>query len=846
MRKSRAYLFVGFASAAVLSAVAGLGVRSSTAAPPPAGPAAAAPATAPKTAHADPRLGTISTFLNAHCISCHGPTKKKADLVLHTYTDPMSLVKGRKTIQQAVKMVQGGEMPPEDKPQPTVDEIDAFVAALNGVYAEADKNAKPDPGRVTARRLNRNEYNNTIRDLLGVEFTPADDFPADDIGHGFDNIGDVLTISPVLMERYLNAAEAVAAGAVVTEPPKLAPRSMAVNNLEPRAGQDEIKGGFRRLTTGQAGTKWKLTLDGEYTFRTRVWGRPDADGPPKAALLVDGKQVATIDVTATSSKSPQTFQHVVKFDEPGTHKFEVALLNPSPKAAEIAEAKDKARFELFRQRSIAREQGRPEPSMTRLPKVEGEDELRAIFIERLTLGMPAETRPISHRKIMAMADPKAPQPEQTRQILRKIVPRAYRRPATPEEIERLAKLVDETVAAGEKWEAGLQVALQAILVSPKFLFRLELDERPEAPEARSVGEFPLANRLSYFLWASMPDDELFDLAAKNQLSANLDKQVRRMLQDPRAKSLVDNFAMQWLQLKRLKSFSPDSKQFPGFNDTLRTAMGQETELFIEAVIKEDRSILELLDADFTFLNGRLAQHYGITDTKGNGPGQPSAGPKGERISPAQDDFVRVELPKGGPRGGILTQASVLAVTSNPTRTSPVKRGKWVLEQILGAPPPPPPPDVPELEEGGKAHETASLRQRLEEHRANPACASCHAKMDPIGFAFENFDAVGAYRQKDGKFPIDASGVLPDGSSFKGAGELRSVLVDKRKDQFTKALAERLTIYALGRGLEHYDDRTVNQVSQAVAADGYKFSRLVSEIVKSDPFRMRRGLEAEAE
>ena len=275
-----------------------------------------------------------------------------------------------------------------------------------------------------------------------------------------------------------------------------------------------------------------------------------------------------------------------------------------------------------------------------------------------------------------------------------------------------------------------------------------------------------------------------------------------------------------------------------FNEQLRAAMGKETELFIEAVIKEDRSILNLLDADFTFLNGRLAQHYGIADTKGNWAGQPPAGAKGERIP--QNKFVRVELPKGGPRGGILTQASVLAVTSNPTRTSPVKRGKWVLEQILGAPPPPPPPDVPELEEKDAAHESASLRQRLEQHRANPACANCHAKMDPIGFAFENFDAVGAFRQKDGNFPIDASGVLPDGSSFKGAGELRSMLVEKRKEQFSRALAEKLITYALGRGLEHYDDRTVTQVSKALAGDGYKFSRLVTEIVKSDPFRLRRG------
>lgn len=842
MRKNRAYLFVGVASAAALSAVAGFGVRSSPAAPTPAASSVAA-AAAPKTAHADARLATVTTFMNAHCVSCHGPTKKKADLVLHTYVDATSLVKGRKTIQQALEMVTAGEMPPEDKPQPTADEVEAFAEALGELYAEADKDAKPDPGRVTVRRLNRNEYNNTIRDLLGVAFTPADDFPADDIGHGFDNIGDVLTVSPVLMERYLNAAEAVAASTIVTEPPQLAPRRMDAVNIEPKTGRDEIEGRFRRLTTGAAGTTWNLTLDGEYKFKTRVYGRSAGDETPRAVLLLDGKEVASLDVTATDSKSAQTFEHTVTFPKAGEHKFEVGIANPSPDATAIAEAAAENRLKRRRERDEARAQNKPEPSRTDLPKVEGADQLRALWVEGVTLGVPTDTRPLSHRTILALADADAPQAEQTRQILANLTTRAYRRPATTDEVERLAKLVDETVADGEKWETGLQTALQALLVSPKFLFRLELDDRPEAADARTLDEYQLASRLSYFVWASMPDDELLALAEKKQLSAGLDAQVRRMLQDPRARSLVDNFAMQWLQLKRLKGFAPDTKQFPAFDEDLRAAMARETELFIEAVIKEDRSILDLLDADFTFLNEQLAGHYGITDTNGNGAGQP-ARPKGDRIP--RDEFVRVSLAKGGARGGILTHASVLAVTSNPTRTSPVKRGKWVLEQILGAPPPPPPPDVPELEESGKAHESASLRQRLEEHRANPACASCHAKMDQLGFAFENFDAVGAFRQKDGKFPIDPSGILPDGSSFSGAGELRSMLVDKQKEQFTRTITEKLIVYALGRGLEHYDDRTVDEVGKAVAAGNYKFSRMVAEIVKSDPFTMRRGLEAESE
>jgi hypothetical protein len=377
-----------------------------------------------------------------------------------------------------------------------------------------------------------------------------------------------------------------------------------------------------------------------------------------------------------------------------------------------------------------------------------------------------------------------------------------------------------------------------VLVSPKFLFRLELEDRPDSPEPRPLDEFALANRLSYFLWASMPDDELFDLAAKKQLTANLEPQVQRMLKDKRAtKSLVDNFAMQWLQLKRLRAFTPDSKVFPTFDEQLRNAMQRETEMFLASIIEEDRSVLDLLDGNYTFLNERLAKHYLIGDTNGNTLYQKPQGPQGQRIP--YDKWVRVSLPPNGPRGGILTQASVLAVTSNPGRTSPVKRGKWVLEQILGTPPPPPPPDVPALEEDGKAITATSLRKRLEIHRENPACANCHAKMDPIGFAFENFNAIGGWRKKDGDFDIDPSGVLPDGKTVNGPAELRSILKEK-KDLFSRALAEKLLIYALGRGLEYYDDRAIDRIAKATAADGYKFSRLVAEIVKSDPFTKRRG------
>jgi hypothetical protein len=377
--------------------------------------------------------------------------------------------------------------------------------------------------------------------------------------------------------------------------------------------------------------------------------------------------------------------------------------------------------------------------------------------------------------------------------------------------------------------------LQAVLVSPKFLFRIELDDRPNTPQAHPIDEYQLASRLSYFLWSSMPDEELFALAAKKQLTSQLDAQVRRMLKDSKAKSLVENFAMQWLQLRRLKSFAPDPKQFPSFNDQLRNSMLTETEMFVGEIFREDHSILDLIDGEFTYLNEQLARHYGIADTNGNRVGQKQVRPGGKPLG--RFGFVRVNL-AGSDRGGLLTQASILTVTSNPTRTSPVKRGRWVLEQLLGTPPPPPPPDVPELD--GKPGElTGSLRQRMEQHRANPACANCHARMDPLGFAFENYNAIGGFRAKDGNFDIDSSGTLPDGKTFNGPVELRAILKGK-KELVSRNLAEKLLTYSLGRGVEYYDKPTIDRIVAELARNDYKFSTLVIQIAKSDPFRLRRG------
>jgi len=371
---------------------------------------------------------------------------------------------------------------------------------------------------------------------------------------------------------------------------------------------------------------------------------------------------------------------------------------------------------------------------------------------------------------------------------------------------------------GDTFERGVQLALQAVLVSPNFLFRGELQPEPNNPKAvHPINDYALASRMSYFLWSTMPDAELFALAEKGKLRRNLDAQVKRMLKDPKSRALVENFGGQWLQLRNLRIASPDAKTFPGYDDALRLAMQHETEAFFEHIVREDRPVLDFLNANYTFVNGRLAKHYGIDGVDG-------------------EKFQRVSL-KGTGRAGVLTQGAILTLTSNPTRTSPVKRRKYVLENILGTPPPPAPPNVPELQE---VKLTGTLRQRLEQHRENPTCASCHARMDPIGFGFENFDGIGAFRQKDEDFPIDPSGQLVSGESFNGAPALATMLAKSKRDEFVRCLSEKMLTYAIGRGPEFYDKCALDEISKGVSKKGYRFSSLILEIVRSVPFQQRRG------
>jgi hypothetical protein len=408
-----------------------------------------------------------------------------------------------------------------------------------------------------------------------------------------------------------------------------------------------------------------------------------------------------------------------------------------------------------------------------------------------------------------------------RQVMRAFASKAYRRPAKDDEVSRLVKLVNMMVGEGESFERGVQIAMQAVLISPHFLFRIEKDEFPDDPaKIHDISEYELATRLAYFLWSSMPDEELTREAAAGTLRKNLKAQTRRMLADRKSQALVENFSGQWLETRKLTTVTPDSKQFAGFDDKLRDAMRQEAELFFGAVMRENLPVTTLLDADFTFLNERLAKHYGIKGVQG-------------------ENFQQVKL-EGDRRGGILTLGSVLTVTSNPTRTSPVKRGKWIMEQILGTPPPPPPPGVPELEESDEAAATGSLRQRMAAHVANPACASCHVQMDALGLAFENYDAVGKWREKDGKFDIDPAGETPAGKKFAGASDLKRALVNDDRDLFVRCLAEKMLTYALGRGVEYYDRCTIDDLWAATSKEDYRFVALVDAIVSSDAFGKRRA------
>lgn len=735
----------------------------------------------------------VVPLLDKYCNACHNSDKQKGGVALDVYQSEAHARKDRMTWETVRKVVAAGEMPPKSKPQPSKQEKEFLVGWIENSLTRADCTAPKDPGRVTVRRLNRNEYNNTVRDLCGVTVTPADDFPADDVGYGFDNIGDVLSLQPILLEKYMAAADRVLEAAIPPlGPVPSAKQSYRPQNIQttPRTAKIRVNRNDRpRIVLTTEGSayleKFNFPATGEYMIRVRAWGAKAADAFPAMAVLVDGKRMATLTVDAPREK-PATYETRL-LAEAGERRVAVAFTNPTPE----------------------------------------EKEPRSLGIELIEIEGPfgKARRPLpesAKRLIVAVPDTPADAADAARKIVSNFARRAFRRPVRPDEVDRLMRLYALAESKGEPFETAIKLPLKAVLVSPHFLFRIEDD--PKEPDAvRTLDDFELATRLSYFLWSSMPDEELFALAGRGELSnpAVLKAQIDRMLKDPKSRALVENFAGQWLQLRNLKTVSPDPGTYKGWDDELRAAMARESELFFEHVVKNDRSVLEFLDADYTFLNERLAKHYGVPKVYGR-------------------SFRLVKLPDGR-RGGVVTQASVLTVTSNPTRTSPVKRGKWVYENILGLTAPPPAPDVPELPPVGQLKGT--LRQQMEQHRANPSCATCHAKLDPLGFGLENFDGVGAWRDKDNNQPVDSSGVLPDGNKFNGPAELRKVLLGKA-DQFRRCLAEKLLTYALGRGLEYYDKCALDEITSKLKSGNDRFSALVLAIAESDAFRKRKGQRSE--
>lgn len=749
----------------------------------------------------------VRPFLARHCVACHGEQMQMAELRLDIYADETEALRHPGVWEDVLRMVRNGKMPPPGSPAPASGALDALTAWIEARRSAMQAHRRTDPGRVTARRLNRAEYNNTVRDLLGVALRPANEFPVDDSGYGFDNIGDVLSLSPLLMEKYLDAAGKLARAAI-WERPRLAEPTRFRVQASRDAGNSAAIGRVAAFTAdGSLQLRHRFPAAGLYRFSFGATDRrqrsednsrylADLEPPPPRlmTLTLNGRRMAT--------KAVEAAQYFDRTEEV-THR-----VDPGEKDIWLG-------FIDFA--------GQP-------MNPNEEYAQRKLWVDYLEINGPydADPRPPpdSHRKILTcLPEGEEPWRPCAEEVLGRLALRAYRRPPSTAEMARLMGLATQAMAQGESFEGMVQTALQVILVSPQFLFRIEGDPGPgDRQGARELDGYELASRLSYFLWSSMPDDELLAAAAgRLRQSAEVRNQVRRMLADPKSAALVENFGGQWLQLRNLAQAQPDAARFPEFNEALRSAMLSETQLFFQEILQSDRSVLEFLDSDFTFLNARLAQHYGVAGVQGAG-------------------FRLVEL-SDDRRGGLLGQASMLTVSSYPTRTSPVLRGLWVLENILGQSPPPPPPDVPELEvQEGEL--SGTLRQQLEQHRSNAGCMSCHLVMDAIGFGLENYDAVGKWRTHDGQAPVDTSGVLPGNFSFQTPAELRRILVQTEADSFSRNLTKKLLTYALGRGVGRDDNPAVDEIQRKLAEADYRFSGLIDGIVASPPFRMRsRAAEA---
>jgi Protein of unknown function (DUF1592)/Protein of unknown function (DUF1588)/Protein of unknown function (DUF1585)/Protein of unknown function (DUF1595)/Protein of unknown function (DUF1587)/Planctomycete cytochrome C len=767
-------------------------------------------------------LSPHGAFLNRHCVSCHNAKlKNPAGGLSLDRVDVDNVAENAAVWERALVKLRARSMPPPGPGRPRPDAA-AYESIVSYLERSLDRAAlqHPNPGRTeTFHRLNRVEYRNAVRDLLALDIEVDSLLPTDNASHGFDNV-NVAGLSPTLVEQYLSAARKISRLAVGTALRTPDARTVVVP-LD--RTQDYHVEGLPHGTRGGTMFTHNFPVDGEYAFQLRLSRNRDEqvegfNQPLEIELMLDGARLQLFTLTPkrpARGEPPPDDQYGgddTDVDAGLNGRFQVKA---GPHTVAAAFLSKPGYPEAARQPFKADFNGRS---------------LAAIF--SVSVAGPyaaAGAGDTPSRQRIFTCRPGTPDATCARSVTATLARRAFRRAVTDADVNKLLAYYEqgrsERTSEEGAFEAGIEMVVRAILSSPDFLFRIERDpQNLESGAAYRISDVELASRLSFFLWSSIPDDELLDAAIRGRLRtpAVLERQVRRMLADKRSAALVDNFAEQWLYLRNLNASAPDPTLFPDFDDNLRQAFRRETRLFFESIKSEDRSVLDLLNADYTFVNERLAHHYGLPNVYGT-------------------HFRRVPLPVGGPRSGLLGHASILTVTSYANRTSPVQRGKWILENLLGMPPPPPPANVPPLKDDnkGKGGKVLSVRERMVEHRANPVCASCHSVMDPIGLSMENFDATGRWRTTDGDAAVDASGGFIDGSTFEGVDGLKKALMS-RPDLFVSALSEKLLTYAVGRGLEHYDAPAVRAIVGTAAADNYRFSSIMLGIVRSVPFQMRKA------
>jgi mono/diheme cytochrome c family protein len=744
---------------------------------------------------------SVKPFLEKNCFECHSGDKLSGDFDLKKAVLDDPELKDRDVWNHVLERVERGEMPPDTKPRPDEKEL---ATVTQWLASQLHPTVSGGVARITTRRLNRTEYNNTVRDLLGVDLRPADDFPPDDAGYGFDNIGDVLSMSPMLMEKYLKAAESVARTALFgvenLKPSTITHQPWYIDFDTTRAVRFEYDETGLSMPYG-VHVMHRFPVEADYDLSAIMRGfRPGGADPVRLGFWLDGKMIQEGQVPVPAGGELNGLYYRFRTRIPaGEHWMAISVLK------------------IYEGLPPAYEGPNPNQSSARVSKSPTE-----FFVQNLVVTGPFNQvqgpTQESLKKFYACGHLDGHHdPGCARKILTDFLHRAYRRPATEDEISEELRLVEMVQKNGDSFEEGLCVAIEKALISPQFLFRLEGNPLDNQTDPK-LTPHELATRLSYFLWSTTPDEELLRAADDGSLAkpAVQEAQVRRMLKDPKIDQLVENFGGQWLQFRALESHNVERKKFQQYTDYTIMSMQKETGLFFQNIIQEDRSVLDFIDANYTFLNQRLAEFYGIPDVKG-------------------PEFRKVELPAATRRGGVLTQASVLTVSSYATRTSPVIRGKWILENILNSAPPPPPPNVPSLKEDEVG--AVSMREMLQKHRENPSCAGCHARMDPLGFSLENFDAIGAWREKDGQLAIDTSGELPSGRKFDGPDELRKIVLED-KDAFARCIAEKMLTFAIGRGVTRDDQPAITSIAGQMAREDYRFSTLVLGVINSPQFQLR--------